>query len=333
MAISRADQRWLESAARLSLRGRPLSRPNPAVGAVIVRGSAVIGRGWTQAGGRPHAEAMALAQAGGDIADATVYVSLEPCAHGSERGPACADLLVAARPARVIIGVADPDPRTAGAGMARLRQAGIEAELADCAASRASLAGYLSQRQLGRPHVTLKLALSIDGAIATAQGESQWITGAAARWHVHSRRTLADAIVVGGATWRGDRPGLDVRLAGLEARSPERLVLSRGVVVGALALPNPRAIHDLPHIQYLYLEGGGGAAAAFLADDLVDRLEIYRAPIVIGGGRAGLGDIGLAALAEAHGRWTLAERRQLGSDSFTAYERTRTGSERVCSPG
>ncbi len=298
-----------------------------------MRDSAVIGRGWTQAGGRPHAEAMALAQAGSDAVGAAVYVTLEPCAHHSSRGPSCAELLAAARPARVVIGVADPDPRTAGAGIARLRQAGIDAELADCAASRATLAGYLSQREHGRPHVTLKLALSLDGAIATAQGESQWITGAPARAHVHSRRALADAIVVGGATWRVDRPGLDVRLAGLEAHSPERLVLTRGLVDGAKSLPSPRAIHDLRHVQYLYLEGGGGAAAAFLADDLVDRLEIYRAPIIVGGGRAGLSDIGLNSLAEAHGRWTMTERRQLGSDSFTAYEPTRKGSERTCSPG
>lgn len=326
MPTAPSDLRWLAAAARLALRGRPLSRPNPAVGALVVRDGAVIGRGWTRAGGRPHAEAMALAQAGTQAHGATVYVTLEPCAHQSARGPSCADLLLEARPARVVIGVQDPDPRTAGGGIARLRGAGIAVDLADCPPSRESLAGYLVQRRLGRPHVTLKLALSLDGRIAMASGESQWITGPAARSHVHSRRALADAIVVGGETWRSDQPGLDVRLPGLEARSPQRLVLSRSPVDGVVTLPSPDAVKNLTDVQYLYLEGGGGAAAAFLAGDLVDRLEIYRAPILIGGARAGLGDIGLPALADAHGRWRLIDRRQLGSDSFEAYERTREGS-------
>lgn len=326
MSTAASDTRWLAAAARLALRGRPQSRPNPAVGALIVREGRVVGRGWTQAGGRPHAEAMALEQAGGLARNATVYVTLEPCAHDSARGPACAELLAAARPARVVIGVGDPDPRTAGAGLARLRDAGVAAEVIDCPASRGSLAGYLIQRCSGRPHVTLKLALSLDGGIATAQGESRWITGDAARAHVHSRRALADVIVVGGATWRADQPRLDVRLPGLEAHRPERMVLTRGPVKGAAMLASPQAIHGLAGVQYLYLEGGGGAAAAFLMHDLVDRLELYRAPILLGGARTGLADIGLGSLAQAHGRWRLAERRQLGSDCFEAYERTRTGS-------
>lgn len=320
------DLRWLAAAARLALRGRPLSRPNPAVGALVVRGDVVLGRGWTQAGGRPHAEAMALAQAGDKARGTTVYVTLEPCAHQSARGPACADLLAAAAPARIVVGVQDPDPRTAGQGMARLRAAGIDVIQDDCAACRDSLAGYLVQRRQGRPHVTLKLALSLDGGISTASGESRWITGPAARAHVHSRRALADAIVVGGATWRVDQPALDVRLPGLEARSPQRLVVSHAAVDGAETLSSPAAIHDLAEVQYLYLEGGGGAAAAFLAEDLVDRLELYRAPILLGGARPGLADLGLTSLDEAHGRWRLVERRQLGSDMFEAYERTREGS-------
>lgn len=326
MQASPNDRRWLAAAARLALRGRPLSRPNPAVGALVVSAGEVVGRGWTGAGGRPHAEAVALEQAGTRAQGATVYVTLEPCAHRSARGPACADLLVAARPARVVVGVEDPDPRTAGAGLARLRAAGIAADLADCAGCRDSLAGYLALRQRGRPHVTLKLALSLDGGIATAEGESRWLTGAAARAHVHSRRALADRIVVGGGTWRADAPRLDVRLAGLEARSPEPLVLTRGTAGGVAVLASPGSIRDLTGVQYLYLEGGGGAAAAFLREDLVDRLELYRAPLLLGGARPGLGALGLASLAEAHGRWNLCERRQLGSDLFEAYERTREGS-------
>lgn len=321
------DAAWLDAAARLALRARPLSRPNPAVGAILVKDGVVIGRGWTQAGGRPHAEAAALAQAGRLARGATAFVTLEPCAHRSSRGAACADALVEAGVARVVAGVEDPDPRTAGQGLARLRAAGVEAICASHSASRAGLAGYFSRAQLGRPHVTLKLAVSLDGAIATAGGASRWITGEAARAHVHSRRALADAILVGGATWRSDTPRLDVRLPGLEARSPERWVLTAHPVASAQAIAEPAEIAAMPHVQYLYVEGGARTAASFLADDLVDRIELYTAPIVIGGGRAAIADLGLADVAAAHGRWRLTERRQLGSDAFAAYERTR------CSPG
>lgn len=323
----RGDADWLDAAARLAIRARPLSRPNPAVGAILVKDGVVIGRGWTQPGGRPHAEAMAIKAAGGRARGATAYVTLEPCAHESGRGPACANGLIASGVARVVAGVTDPDPRTAGRGLARLNDAGIETACLDHAASRRSLAGYLIQRKLGRPHVTLKLALSLDGGVALADGSSRWITGEAARAHVHSRRALADAILVGGETWRGDAPRLDVRLAGLETRSPGRWVLTSKPVEGAHAIGSPEAIGAMADVQYLYVEGGAQTAAAFLAADLVDRLELYRAPIVIGGGRTGIGDIGLTDLADAHGRWREVERRQLGSDEFTAYERMR------CSPG
>jgi diaminohydroxyphosphoribosylaminopyrimidine deaminase/5-amino-6-(5-phosphoribosylamino)uracil reductase len=291
----------------------------------VVRDGCVIGRGWTQAGGRPHAEAVALN--GVDASGATLYVSLEPCAHASTRGPACADVVASSGVARVVIGCGDPDPRTAGAGIARLRAAGITVELVDCPASRASLAGYLTQRLLGRPHVTLKLALSLDGCIALAGGESQWITGAEARAHTHLMRSQSDAILVGGGTWRADAPRLDVRLAGLELQSPERFVLTRGVVdEGWRALPSPQAIHDLTDVLYLFVEGGAETAASFLRAGLVDRLLIYRAPIIIGGGKAGIGDIGLARLADAHDIWRHADRRELGKDTLDVYERS------PCSP-
>ena len=281
----------------------------------------VVGRGWTQPGGRPHAEAVALEQAGERARGATAYVTLEPCAHKSERGPACADLLVAAGVSRVVVGILDPDPRTAGNGLERLRSAGIEAVCDDHAASLASLAGYLARTEHGRPHVTLKLAMSLDGCLALADGSSRWITGEAARAHVHSRRALADAILVGGDTWRTDAPRLDVRLPGLEDRSPERWVLTSQAVEGAKTIAAPEAIADMADVQYLYVEGGARTAAAFLAADLVDRLELYQAPIVIGGGKPAIAGIGLTDLAAAHSRWLLAERRQLGSDTFTAYER------------
>lgn len=286
----------------------------------------VVGRGWTQAGGRPHAEAMALAAAGSAARGASAYVTLEPCAHRSPRGPCCADALVGAGVARVVIGSLDPDLRTAGGGRDRLRAAGVAGDVLDHPASLRSLAGYLTRARLGRPHVTLKLATSLDGCLALADGTSRWITGPAARAHVHARRALSDAILVGGATWREDAPGLDVRLPGLEARSPERWVLTAQPVDGAKALASPDAIAGMAGVQYLYVEGGAATAAAFLRADLVDRLELYTAPIVIGGGRPAIGALGLGDLATAHGRWRQVDRRQLGSDAFAAYERRR------CSP-
>lgn len=324
--MSRTDDlRWLEAAARLASRAVPLSAPNPAVGAIIVKDGRVIGRGWTQAGGRPHAEAEALMQAGAEARGATLYVSLEPCAHRGGRGPACADLCAEARLARVVIGCGDPDPRTAGAGLARLREAGVAAELMDSRACADSLTGYLARATLGRPHVTLKLALSLDGCIALASGESQWITGGAARAHCHAWRARSEAILVGGGTLRADTPRLDVRLPGLEGRSPARWVLTRGMPPdGWSRLGAPEEIHAMAGVQSLFVEGGAGTAAAFLAGDLVDRLLIYRAPIIIGSGRPGVGDIGLGSLAEAHGRWVLAERRMLGNDTAEVYQRTRS---------
>lgn len=316
----------MAAAVRLALRARPLSRPNPGVAALVVREGRVIARGWTQAGGRPHAEAVALAGLAPEVlADATLYVTLEPCAHASERGPACADLIVAARPQRVVIGQHDPDPRTSGAGQARLEAAGIATRLLDDSASAASLAGFLTRQRLGRPWVTLKLATSLDGCIALADGTSQWITGPAARAHVHVRRAQHDAILVGGGTWRADAPRLDVRLPGLESRSPRRVVLTRGAAPeGVTALAAPQDIAALDGVQYLYVEGGAGTAAAFLAADLVDELHLYRAPILIGDGKRALGALGLRDLAAAHDRWERCEIRQLGSDEFAAYLRRRS---------
>ncbi|MFY7836697.1 MAG: bifunctional diaminohydroxyphosphoribosylaminopyrimidine deaminase/5-amino-6-(5-phosphoribosylamino)uracil reductase RibD [Novosphingobium sp.] len=318
------DQRWLNAAAALAARGRPLSRPNPAVGAVIVRNGVVVGRGWTQAGGRPHAEAGALAQAGAAAQGATLYVTLEPCAHASARGPSCTSLVLESGLARVVIGVEDPDPRTAGSGIAAMQAAGIAAELVPCPAARESLAGYLVRTALGRPHVTLKLAMSLDGKIALADGSSQWITGPEARAHCHAERARVDAILVGGGTFRADAPRLDVRLPGLEQRSPQRFVLTRGEApAGWTAVADVAAPGAFGDAQYLFVEGGAQAAAAFLAADMVDRLLVYRAPIIVGTGLPCIADIGLGSLAEAHGRWRNVDRRTLGSDALDVYERVR----------
>ena len=323
----RSDLDWLNAAAALAERGRPLSRPNPAVGAIVVKDGRVVGRGWTQPGGRPHAEAIALDMAGDASRGATLYVTLEPCAHASDRGPACADLAAAAGLARVVAAVRDPDPRTAGAGFERIVAAGIATALVPCPAAEASLAGYLSQRIKARPYVTLKLALSLDGAIALASGESRWITGPDARAHAHLERARADAILVGGGTLRADAPRLDVRLAGLEDRSPQRWVLSRSAApAGWQAITSPAAISGMSAVQYLLVEGGAQTAAAFLRAGLVDRLLIYRAPVLIGGGLPGIADIGLTDLATAHGRWQQSDSRRLGNDTLEVYQQT------PCSP-
>lgn len=311
------DARWLAAAAGIAERARPLSRPNPAVGAVLVNDGLVVGRGWTRQGGRPHAEAMALAQAGDGARGATLYVTLEPCAHASERGPTCAGLLAEAGIARAVIGVGDPDPRTAGGGIARLATEGIATELTGNEACRASLAGYLMRRTFGRPHVTLKLAVTADGMIARADGSSKWITGAAARAHAHRERARCDAILVGGGTLRADAPRLDVRLPGLEARSPRRLLLTRGAPPpGWHALAGPEAIRGLADVQYLFVEGGAAAAEAFLAAGLVDRLLLYRAGVAFGEGIAAFRDPSPAGVPAG---WRLADRRRLGSDTLEVY--------------
>jgi diaminohydroxyphosphoribosylaminopyrimidine deaminase/5-amino-6-(5-phosphoribosylamino)uracil reductase len=310
------DSRWLVAAAGLAERARPLSRPNPAVGALIVKDGIVVGRGWTRPGGRPHAEAMAVAQAGAAARAATLYVTLEPCAHRSERGPACADLAVEAGLARVVAGVRDPDPRTAGQGLERLRASGIEAVCAEDAASAASLAGYLSARVLGRPQVTLKLATTGDGFVARKDGTSKWITGEAARAHAHRERARADAILVGGGTLRVDQPSLDVRLPGLEARSPERLVLTRGTAPdGWRAIASPAEI-DGRGWQYLMVEGGADAGEAFLATGLVDRLLLYRSPAMFGEGVPAFRRPGPDGVPAG---WQLVDRRRLGSDTLEVY--------------
>ena len=316
------DERWLSAAARLAARGLPLARPNPAVGALIVRSGIVVGQGWTQPGGRPHAEAVALAQAGELARGATLYVSLEPCAHQSQRGPACADLVAASGLSRVVIGCGDPDPRTAGAGIERIRAAGITAEVLSNPACAESLAGYLTRTRLGRPHITLKLALSEDGYLAPPPDEGQWLTGPVARAHVHAWRARMDAILVGRGTLDADAPRLDVRLPGLADRSPQRWLLTSGEApTGWRALPAPQAVATMLPAQTLMVEGGAHTARAFLAAGLVDRLLLYRAPRPVGGHGPALPELTRTALAGSP-LWRLTDTRALGNDAVDVYERT-----------
>lgn len=301
-------------------RGVGTTNKNPPVGCIIVKNGKVVGRGFTQPGGRPHAEAMALQQAGAAAAGSSVYVSLEPCAHISERGSACTALVIAAKPAEVIVAIEDPDPRTKGKGIEALRQAGLNVTTGVMAAeARAALDGFLSRIERGRPFVTLKLATSLDGAIAMANGSSRWITGEQARVHAHIERARNDAILVGSGTVQTDKPKLDVRLDGLEYRSPRRVMLGSGdAPVGWETIRSPSEIEKLD-CNSLLVEGGAATAASFLRAGLVDRLLLYRAPIMIGGGTPCIGDIGLTELNDAHGRWRLTDTRQLGNDRVEVY--------------
>lgn len=279
----------------------------------------MISRGWTRAGGRPHAEAVALAAAGEAAQGATLYVSLEPCAHHSERGPACADLVAAAGLTRIVVGCYDPDPRTAGSGIARIRAAGVPVELIDHPACRASLSGFLTRCTLGRPEVTLKLALSADCRLAPPQG--QWLTGEIARAHTHAWRAKMDAILVGRGTLEADRPRLDVRLPGLAGRSPQRWLLTTGQAPdGWQALPSPQEIARLAPAQYLMVEGGAQTARAFLAADLVDRMMLYRAPQTVAGDGPALPELSPEVLADSD-TWQRIDSRPLGNDRLDVYER------------
>ena len=316
----------MKEALALGEGARGSSAPNPNVGCVIVSPSGkIVGCGATARGGRPHAEQIALEQAGRRAKGATAYVTLEPCAHDSPRGPACTDLLLKAKPARVVIALKDPDPRTTGNGIRRLRGAGVDVKLGiGREAAKRSLSGWLTRLELGRPRITLKLALSIDGKIALPSGESKWITGEDARRHVHLERARSDMILVGRGTYLADQPRLDVRLPGLQERTPRRALLTRGDAVdGWEILRNPQDVYRLHDVNDLLVEGGSATATAFLEGDLVDRILIYRAPIIVGEGKSSFGYVGLDAIADAHGRWALVDERRLGVDRLEVYERVR----------
>ncbi|WP_282609134.1 bifunctional diaminohydroxyphosphoribosylaminopyrimidine deaminase/5-amino-6-(5-phosphoribosylamino)uracil reductase RibD [Pelagibius sp. Alg239-R121] len=225
--IEKTDTAFLNAALNLAARGLGSVAPNPAVGCILVNDGRVVGRGWTQPGGRPHAETEALRQAGSQAQGACAYVTLEPCAHHG-RTPPCADALIEAGISRCVVALQDPDERVQGQGIARLRAAGVEVSLGLCAdAASETNEGFLRRVTEGRPLVTLKIASTLDGRIATHSGESQWITGPKARVRGHLMRASHDAIMVGSGTALTDNPRLDVRLPGLTERSPLRIVIDR----------------------------------------------------------------------------------------------------------
>jgi diaminohydroxyphosphoribosylaminopyrimidine deaminase/5-amino-6-(5-phosphoribosylamino)uracil reductase len=347
----------------LTLAGRGLGSvwPNPSVGCVLVADGRVVGRGWTQPGGRPHAEAEALRRAAGRARGATAYVSLEPCAHHGETPP-CADALIAAGITRVVVAAEDPDPRVAGRGLARLREAGVEVIEGVCKEQALALnAGFLKRMAVGRPLFTLKTATSLDGRIATGAGQSQWITGEAARLRGHGLRADHDAVMVGIGTALADDPALDCRLPGMASRSPLRIVVdshlrlpldgklaqspTSWIVTVAGGDTGPLVERGLEIIEVtatgdgmvdlaaaaqalgqrgltrVLVEGGARLNASLLRENLIDRLVWFRNPRLIGGD-------GLAAVAGL-GVETLGDapafRRMsielLGDDMMETYER------------
>ena len=222
-----ADLGHMRAACGLARRALGNAWPNPAVGCVLVNEGRVVGRGWTQPGGRPHAETEALCRAGPSARGATAYVSLEPCCHRGQTPP-CAEALIEAGVRRVVVAIEDPDPRVSGGGIARLRSAGIAVETGLCADAAAEInAGFFSRVRRGRPLVTVKLATTLDGRIAMPSGESRWITGAPARARAHLLRAQHDAVMVGIGTVLADDPELTCRLNGLGTRPPVRIVVDR----------------------------------------------------------------------------------------------------------
>jgi diaminohydroxyphosphoribosylaminopyrimidine deaminase/5-amino-6-(5-phosphoribosylamino)uracil reductase len=294
-----ADLEHMRAALALARRGLGRVWPNPAVGCVLVRDGGIVGRGWTQPGGRPHAEAEALRRAGARARGATAYVTLEPCAHAG-RGPACAPALARAGVARAVIATTDSDPRTRGHGLTELRAAHMDFRLGLCESEARGLTrGFFSRLKTGRPVVTLKVASSLDGRISAGPGDGRWITGAAARARGHLLRASHDAILVGSGTVIADDPDLTCRLPGMADRSPVRVVFdgrlrtppssrlaatARGVPTWVVTVPDAdaarRARLEAAGVDVLEAEAGptgspgAGAALALLAARGITRVLV-----------------------------------------------------------
>jgi diaminohydroxyphosphoribosylaminopyrimidine deaminase / 5-amino-6-(5-phosphoribosylamino)uracil reductase len=281
----------LERALELAERGRGTTRPNPMVGAVVVRDGEVVGEGWHERPGEPHAEAIALEAAGERARGATLYLTLEPCAHVG-RTPPCADAVVAAGISRVVAALGDPDPRTNGRGFERLRAAGIEVEIAEgdlARQARRQNEAFLTWAAKGRPFVTYKAAMTLDGRLAAAGGDARWVSGEESRRRVHELRATSDAVAVGMGTARADKPRLDARDVDA-VRQPRRLVFGQGplpdgsdleLVSGPLGEELARLASE--EVQSLLLEGGPTLAGAFLRAGLIDKLLLFVAPKLVGG--------------------------------------------------
>jgi diaminohydroxyphosphoribosylaminopyrimidine deaminase / 5-amino-6-(5-phosphoribosylamino)uracil reductase len=290
-------RKQFERAFELAERGRGTTHPNPVVGAVVVSGDEVLGEGWHEHAGGPHAEVVALGEAGDRARGATMYVTLEPCAHHG-RTPPCVEAILAAGVERVVVGSPDPNPKTAGRGFARLREAGVDVEVAEeelALRARRQNEAWRTWISTGRPFVTYKAAVTLDGRV-TAPG-SQWVTGEVSRRRVHELRAASDAVAVGMGTVRADSPRLDAR--DVEAqRQPRRLAFGSGPLpdgseLELLSGPLEEELRRLgaEGVQSILLEGGPTLATAFLEAGLVDKLLLFVAPLLSGSGRRWAGDL------------------------------------------
>jgi len=285
------DLLHMRAALALARRGLGNAWPNPAVGCVLVKDGRVIGRGWTQPGGRPHAETEALRRAGDAARGATAYVTLEPCSHHG-RTPPCCEALAGAGITRVVMAMRDPDPRVNGRGLAMLRGAGIAVEEGLLEAeARALNAGFFRRIQAGMPVVTLKLASTLDGRIATASGESRWITGEAARREVHALRARHDAILVGSGTVLADDPDLTCRLPGME-----RVPMLRVVADARLRTPHSARLVQSARVAPVLVITAPGHPPAAQAPFIAAGADIITAPAHASGG------LDLPSLLRALGR-------------------------------
>ena len=301
--------RHLERALVLAECGRGTTHPNPLVGAVVVRNGEIVGEGWHERAGGPHAEVVAFEAAGERARGATLYLTLEPCAHHG-RTPPCADAVIAAGIAKVVAAVGDPNPKTDGEGFERLRAAGVEVELPGGELERRARRQNEAWRTWvakGRPFVTYKAAVTLDGRVAAAGGDARWVSGEESRRLVHEFRAASDAVAAGMGTVRAENPKLTAR-AGGAVRQPRRLAFGRGPLPDGseLELRSGPLAEELERlaaegVQSLLLEGGPTIAGAFLRAGLIDKLVLFVAPKLVGGDDAPplFAGPGVRALADA----------------------------------
>ena len=365
--MSLNDQNWMQKALRLAVRGIGRVSPNPPVGCVIVKENKVIGRGWTQPGGRPHAEVMALQQAGQKSEGATAYCTLEPCSHFGKTPPCC-DALIEAGISKVVVATQDPDLRVDGRGIKRLRAAGVSVVENVCKEEALNIMqGFFNVCEFSRPYVTLKFGMSIDSRLAAVNGESKWITSDEARRSVHLLRAKNDAILTGIGTLLYDDPKLDCRLPGLEQHSPSRILVDSKL---RIPITSHFALTAKDHHSFIFtteksdaakkdiltdmgikilqvqcsvdghvsmsrcleliaeegmttvlVEAGGYLASGLLKSDLVDKLVLYRAPVIIGGdGIAAWHPLGVEQLYMSK-RFAIQNIERIGSDIKETYTR------------
>ena len=333
-----SHERYMRTALQLAQRNLGITWPNPSVGALIVRDGQIIAQGITAKGGRPHAETQALKDAGEKARGATMYVTLEPCSHQGQTPP-CTHAIIDAGIRTVIISCKDTNPLVSGKGIALLHAAGIEIIEGVCEKeARALNQGFFSVVEKKRPFISLKLATSLDGKMATKTGESKWITGEKARQYGHMLRSRYDAIVTGIGTILADDPHLTCRLPGLEDRSPVRVVFDRHNrlpkqsnlaktaqqvpvwIESAADLPSAVAHLTEQGITRLLVEAGPTLSTAFLQSGLVDRMYWFRAPVVIGEDGLAAADKGFSSVLSELNRWQPVELLLLQPDLLEIYE-------------